>query len=564
MRELISNILQNAIKEEFNIDLEKEKIISLLESPPSTDMGDLAFPCFILAKEVKGNPSDIALKLREAIGSEPATEFDDIQTAGPYVNFFVNRKAFALDLISKVKKQGDKFGSSNIGNKKTIVLDMSSPNIAKPFGIGHLRSTIIGNSISNIANFSGYKTVKINYLGDWGTQFGKLIVGFTKWGNQEELKKDPINHLLKLYVKANDKKYEQDARDEFKKLEQGDKTNLELWKTFRELSLTEFNKIYEFFNIKFDIMSGESFYNNKMQPIIEELKQKKLLKESEGAQIVDLKKYNLGVCLIQKSDGTSLYATRDITAAIERYNKYKFDQMIYEVGSEQHFQFQQFFKVLELMGYEWAKNCVHVEHGLYLDENGKKFATRKGKTIFMEDIIKETLELAKKEIKSREPKISNKELESRAKKVAIASIFYGDLKNNRKNDMVFDISKFVSFEGNTGPYLLYSYARASSILNKIKKQPRAKALKELDEKEYNLINKVRQFPEIVTKSYLQLNPSLIANYSYELAQIFNEFYQQCPVIGSENEKFRIDLVDAFRQTLKNSLGLLGIDTLDKM
>jgi len=345
---------------------------------------------------------------------------------------------------------------------------MSSPNIAKPFGIGHLRSTIIGESLSRICYFMGYKTIKVNYLGDWGTQFGKLIVGYKKYGSASKLKKDPINHLLELYVKvSNNPDLEQESRDWFRKLESGDKEALKLWKLFRKLSLEDFSRIYALLNVKFDVISGESLYNNKMDSTIKELESKNLLKESEGAKVVDLEKYGLGICLIKKSDGATLYATRDLTATLDRYKKYKFERMIYEVGSEQKLHFNQVFKVLELLGHSWEKNCIHVDHGLYLGKDGKKLATRKGTNFFMYDILDETISLAKKEIAKRE-KLSNSELDKRAKQIALAAIIYGDLKNYRTNDITFDIDRFLEFEGNTGPYLLYTYARARSILRKAK------------------------------------------------------------------------------------------------
>ncbi|MBA7677602.1 Arginine--tRNA ligase [subsurface metagenome] len=315
--------------------------------------------------------------------------------------------------------------------------------------------------------------------------------------------------------------------------------------------------------MKFDEYSGESDSAKDIKKIIKQLKEKKLLKKSKGALIVNLKKYNLGVCLIQKSDGTTIYAVRDIATAIKRHKKYKFKKMIYEVGQEQKLYFKQLFKVLELMGYGWAKDCVHVDHGFYLDKDGKKFATRKGKTIFMEDIIDKTISLAKKEIKKRFPKISEEELEDRALKIAIAAIFYGDLKNNRLNNIVFDIERFVSFEGDTGPYIQYSYARASSILRKTKNKDKLN-ITGLEPKEFELVKKLSQFPEIVLTSYAHLNPAIIANYSYQLAQIFNEFYHACPVINSEQESFRLALIEAFRQVLKNSLGLLGVKTVKEM
>jgi len=563
MKREISAVLKKALEKE-GIGLSREEIENLIEIPPLIEMGDFAFPCFFLASKLKKNPNEIALKLKEIIGKS-AREIKNIQTSGGYLNFIVDKKMIVVDLIKEVLKEKDKYGSNDLGKGKKILVEYSSPNIAKPFGIGHLRSTIIGNSIANIAEFNGFKTIRMNYPGDWGTQFGKLMLGYKKFGNSAKLKKDPIKHLLEIYVKINKDIYDEESREWFKKLEQGDKTALELWKKFREMSLKDFEKLYSIIGIKFDVYSGESMHNSEMAEIIKELSKKNLLKKSEGAMIVDLKEFGLGVSLIQKTDGASLYITRDLAAAINRYKKYKFDKMIYEVGQEQKHYFNQLFKILELMGYGWAKDCVHVYHGLYLDKDGKKFATRKGKTIFMEDVINKTKNLAEKEIKKRFPKISKKELEKRAQKVAIAAIFYGDLKTNRKNDMIFDIQRFVSFEGNTGPYIQYSYARASSILKKAKKSKSAGLISEMiHPKEIELIKKILQFKDVVLKSNESLNPSLIANYSYELAQIFNEFYHECPVIGNENEIFRLKLVEVFRQVLKNSLGLLGIGVLKEM
>lgn len=556
MKELIAKLISE------NTKTKGAEILSSIEIPPSPEMGDFAFPCFVLAKELKKNPVQIA---QEIAGKIKASEFEKIEAKGPYLNFFVNRVSVADNTLKEIQKEKEHYGSSNIGKDRTFVIDLSAPNIAKPFGIGHLRSTIIGNSISKIAEFSGYNAVKINYLGDWGTQFGKLIVGYKRFGNPKSLKSDPIKHLLELYVKVNGlPELEDEARAEFKKLEDGDKKNLALWKQFRVLSLKEFNKIYELLNIKFDVISGESLYNKKMDAIVDELKQKGLLTQSEGAQIVDLNKYELGACLIKKSDGATLYATRDITAAIDRHKNYKFDRMIYEVGTEQTLHFKQVFKVLELMGYDWAKKCAHVAHGLYLDSDGKKFATRKGKTVFMIDILNETISLAKEEIKKRE-KLSNKEIEERARKIALAAIFYGDLKNYRENSIVFDIDRFVSFEGNTGPYLIYTYARARSILKKAKYNPKTKyKLTKLSDKEKMLVSKLSAFKETVEHALQNLSPNLIANYAYELSQIFNEFYHAEQVIGSESEQFRLVLVDSFSQVLKNALSLLGIETLEKM
>jgi len=564
MKELIIKILQKALKKK-KVELKKEEIDKILETPPSIEMGDYSFPCFFLVKKFKQEPKQIALEIKKKIGNS-TSEFDDIQVSGPYINFFINRKNLAKKVILEVKTKKEKFGKNTIGKARTMIVEFSSPNIAKPFGIGHLRSTIIGNSISNISEFNGFKVIRMNYLGDWGTQFGKLLFGYKKFGNYKTLKSDPIKNFLDIYVKVNkNKKYEKPSREWFRKMENNDKEAISLWKKFRDLSLKEFKKIYSELGIKFDIYSSESLYSKNMDFVIEQLKKKNLLEKSDGAMIVNLEKYGLGVCLIQKSDGTTLYATRDLASTISRYNQFKFNKLIYEVGQEQKLHFAQIFKILELMGYGWAKNCTHIEHGLYFDKDGKKFATRKGKIIFMEDILNETKKLAAKEITKRSPQLPKKEIIKRAGKIAKAAIFYGDLKNNRINNIIFDIKRFVSFEGDTGPYIQYSYARASSILRKVKRKEKQFKINNLEDKEFELVKKLSQFSEVVLNSYANLNPSLIANYSYQLAQIFNEFYHACPVIGSkEKESFRIELVKTFRQVLKNSLYLLGIETIEEM
>ncbi len=566
MKQVVVKLLKKALNK-LKIDLKDEDLEKLIETPPKLDMGDYSFPCFFMAEELKMSPHEIALELRESIGNIPVTDLDDVQVIGGYINFFIARKSLARQVIWDSIQKKKNFGKINIGNRKKIVVEFSSPNIAKPFGIGHLRSTIIGNSIAKICDFVGYKPVKINYLGDWGTQFGKLVYGFEKYVSEDKLMKDPINHLLNIYIKVNkSKRNEKPSREAFKKLEQRDKKSLMLWKIFRNLSVKEFEKVYEIFNIDFDVYEGESDTIKYTKRVVEELKQKKLLKKSKGALIVDLNEYGLGVCLIQKTDGTTLYATRDIAAAIKRYEKYKFEKMIYQVGKEQELHFKQIFKVLELMGYEWAKNCIHSEHGLYLDKDKKKFATRKGKIVFMDEILKKTKSLAAKEIKKRFPKIKKSEMDERALKVAIASIFYGDLKNNKKNNIVFDLKKFTSFEGNTGPYILYSYARAGSILKKAdaKKITSKFSIPDLEEKEFELIKALSQFSNNVLESFTHLNPSFIANYCYQISQKFNEFYQSCPVIKSDSSMFRLALVESFRQILRNALRLLGIEALEEM
>ncbi len=542
--------------------LSKNEVLNLIEVPPNKNLGDYAFPCFQLAKIMKKNPVEIAKDLSQQLKS--IKEIEKIIAVGPYVNFFLNPIVLAENTIKKILKEKNNYGSQKIEKNKKILIEMSSPNIAKPFGIGHLRSTIIGNAVSNICSFMGYKTIKINYLGDWGTPFGKILLGYEKFGSGKKLKQDPIKYLYELYVRiSSDESLENEARERFKKLEDGDKKAVSLWKKFRALSMKDFNKIYTLLGIKFDIISGESSYNKKIDSIVLELEKNNLLEESEGAKIINLKKDDLGVALIKKSDGATLYITRDIAAALDRHSKYKFTRMFYEVGSEQKLHFKQLFRILELLGYSWAKDCTHIDHGMYLDKDGKKFSTRKGKTVFMEDIINETIDLAKAEIQKRE-KLSGKDLEKRAKAIALAAIIYGDLKNYRSNDIIFDIERFLEFEGNTGPYLLYTYARAKSIIRKAKSQSKNPSIKEINEIEKSLIVKLAGFSEAISSAYNNLAPNLIANYAYELAQIFNEFYHKEKVIGSEKEPFRLAIVEATAQVLKNSLNILAIPQLEKM
>lgn len=557
MKEEISRFISS------NINLPEEDVFKLIEIPPNQSLGDYSFPCFTLSKELKKSPVEIALDLKNQFSKKLPKEIDKVETKGPYLNFFVNKIEFTKGVFKLTNKKD--FGNNKEGKGKTIVIDMSSPNIAKPFGVGHLRSTIIGNSISNIYGVSGYKTVKLNYLGDYGTQFGKVILGYKKFGDPKKLKEKPIEHLYELYIKGNEEQYEEEARIEFKKLEEGDKENKKLWELFKDLSLKEFDEIYELLGIGFDVISGESKYNGKMQEVIKLLEDKKLLKKDQGANIVDLKEFDLGVAIIQKSDGTSLYHTRDLTAAIDRFKKYKADGLIYEVGQEQTLHFRQLFKMLELLGFDFAKNCIHTGHGLYLDTDGKKFATRKGKTIFLKDVIIETIEKAKENLVKRNPeKLSPKELERRARIIALAAIFYGDLKVYLKNDVIFDLDKFLSFEGDTGPYLLYTYARASSILRKAKKTKQKLSINEINEKEFALVKKISEYPSVVEQARKSISPNLVAMYSFDLSKLFNEFYHENVVIGSKEEVFRLELIETFRTVLKKALELLGIETLEEM
>ncbi len=550
MREIIVNLISKEVGEDVS---------NLVEVPPKEEMGDFAFPCFELAKKMSKSPVVIAEDFVGKFRKKLPKGVERVDAKGAYVNFFVDNKILAERVFAEKKRAVKKRGK--------IVIDMSSPNIAKPFGIGHLRSTIIGNSIGKICEANGFEVTKINYLGDWGTQFGKVIFGFKKWGSEVKLKKNSIEHLYELYVRASEEEFEDETREEFRKLESGDSDNVKLWKKFRKLSLEEFDEIYDLLGVKFDVVSGESFYNGKMDGVVEELRKRKLLKKDDGAEIVDLERDGLGVVLIQKSDGTSLYVTRDLAAAIDRKKKYRFNRMIYEVGNEQVLHFKQLFRILDKMGYKWAKDCVHVAHGLYLGGDGKKFATRKGKSVFMRDVLREVIEKARLRLSgvgSRKSEVGKLELDLRARKIALAAIFYGDLKNSRESNMVFDVDRFLSFEGDTGPYLLYSYARAASLLRKRRGRGSWVVGRGFNVSEVRLLKKIDSFRDVVVRAYENLAPNFVANYCFELATLFNEFYHSCPVIGSNEEGFRLKLVKKFKEVLGEGLGLLGIETLESM
>lgn len=555
--------MKSAIVKVLNsLGIHDNESLALIEIPKDKSHGDYAFPCFVLAQKLKKNPVEIARELAERMTLP--VEISHVVPAGPYLNFFLNPKTLAKKTISEINKMKDRYGASKSSKPETIVIEMSSPNIAKPFGIGHLRSTIIGNSIAKIYRFMGHKTVTLNFLGDWGTPFGKIIAAYEAWGDEKRLKKEGVNYLLELYVRANaDREFEERGRECFRKMEEGDKKYLAIWKRFRDLSVKEFERVYRLLGVKFDALSGESAYTKKMDGVVNEMSKKGLLEESEGATIVNLEKYGLGVALIKKSDGATLYITRDIAAALDRQRKYAANRLVYEVGSEQKLHFKQLFKILELLGYKWANACAHVDHGLYLDNDGKKFSTRKGKTVFMEEILNETVSLAAGEVAKR-AKVTKKERDKRASAIARAAIFYGDLKNFRSNDMIFDIDRFVSFEGDTGPYLLYSYARAKSIMRKASKRTFKKEEADISVEEKSLIGELARFPEIVARAAKEYSPNIIAQYSFRLSQSFNEFYHKNQVIGSSEEKSRIEIVRAFAQTLKNALNLLGIDVIEEM
>jgi arginyl-tRNA synthetase len=564
-KELIANELSK------HIGMKPEEILPLLEKPKYANLGDIAFPCFPLAKLQKKNPYDIAMELKEKLELH-SPGIEKIDALGGYINFFLDKKTIILSSVNKILKEKDKYGSQKDKHKK-VIIEFSSPNIAKPMTIGHLRSTIIGNSLSKIYSFIGYKCVNINFLGDYGTQFGKLVVAYRKWGpgSKFDLEKDPINTLLKLYNKFHvesegNPQLEEDARAEFKKLENKDKENLALWKKFRALSLKEFEKFYNILGVKFDLYSGESFYKDSAHQIIADMHKKKIAIESQKALIVQLDKYDLPPLLIRKSDGTSMYSSRDLAAAIARYNTYKFDKMIYVVASEQNTYFRQLFKTLELMGLKWAKDCYHVNFGMiYMDEG--KISSRKGEIIFLEDVLEKIFELSRTLIK--DGKFSEKEKETIAKAVGVSALIYSDLSNDRIKDIKFDWDKVLRLEGDSGPYIQYTYARAKSILQRIKAKPKKISEKDLEfellESEKALVILLNEFPSIVESSAEHFAPHIIADYALKVSDTFNTFYEKCPVLKAEKEKnMRLALTAATAQVLKNSLLLLGMIPLEQM
>ncbi len=545
-------------------------VASAMSKPPSLDVGDIAFPCFSLAKTQKKSPKVIAKEIKkyfEKLVEKPEI-IDKIESVGGYVNFYFDRELFSKQIFKAVCDKADDYGTNKSGKGKKVVIEMSSPNIAKPFGIGHLRSTIIGESLSRIYVANGYKTVKINYLGDWGTHFGKLIYGIKKWGNSSKLKKDPINHLQELYIKTNleiNDEIEAASRDYFRLMEKGDKEILSIWRRIRKHSIKEFNKVYDLLGISFDMVYSESEYNKEGQEIVKKLLKKKIAKESEGSIIVDLKNEGKSVGILRKSDGTTIYLSRDIAAAIDRKKRYKFDEMIYEVGSEQKLHFQQLSSVLSKMGYKWSPQLKHIAHGLYLGKDGKKLSTRQGSSVKIKDIWNYTFDKVTSELKKRQKTPLNKGDLERAKKITLAAIVYGDISNHREKNIKYDLDAIVSMEGDTGPYLLYSYARCKSILRKLNyKRPKNPLIAKPTDKEYKLISKFSEFSEVVLKSRINDDPSIIAKYSMDLAKEFNSFYTQCRVKGSSREEYRAQLIDMYSSVLKNSLNFTGIDTVERM
>lgn len=542
------------------------EIYDCLALPPATEMGDYALPCFKFAKIFRKSPAAIAEELKANV--IPDGVISEVSAVNGYLNFKIDKTQFAKEVLERIFKEKDEYGGSDEGRGRTICIDYSSINIAKPFHIGHLSTTVLGGALYRILNFLGYKAVGINHLGDYGTQFGKLISAYKRWGNKESVEKGGIRALNELYVRFHREaeehpEYDEEARAYFKKIEQGDEECLGLFHWFKELTLKDVQKIYDLLDIRFDSYAGESFYSDKMQPVVDELKEKGLLVESRGAQVVELEEYGMPPCIILKSDGSSLYATRDMAAAIYRKKTYDFYKCLYVVAYQQNLHFKQFFKVLELMGKDWAKDLVHVAYGMVSLEEGT-MSTRKGNVVFLEDVIDKCIEKAYTIIDEKNPELENKR--EVAKKVGVGAVVFGALYNNKIKDIVFSYDKVLSFEGETSVYVQYTCARANSVLEK-GGVPADYEIPKLDTAEFELIKALETFPATVKDAADKYEPSYIARYAVDVSQKFNKFYIDCKILAAEDERtknFRLALTAAALQTLKNAFALLGIGIPEKM
>ena len=559
---IVKTTLENYYKTKY------DKTISIIvEEPKNASLGDISVPMFVVVKAL-GKPMPEVVSEAVGVIKESTDLINDVRPTGPFINIILDKKKVGANILKNAYNLGDKYGSSNIGENKTIVLDYSSPNIAKSFSIGHLRSTMIGNALKLIFKKAGYNTVSINYLGDWGTQFGKMIVAYEKWGNEAQIKADPINELSKLYVRfheeAKDKpELEDEAREAFRKIELGEEKYLKLWKWIREESLKESAQIYDLLKISFDSYNGEAYYNDKMDPVVDELKSKNLLKEDDGAMIVDLGD-DLPPALIKRRDGGSLYITRDLAAVFDRMNTYHFDKALYVVGNEQKLHFTQLKSVLKKMGYDYGDKIEHINFGLYLT-GGQKMSTRKGGVVKLYDVLMDAISQAKSQIEAKNPDLENKD--EIASKVGIGAIVFNDLKNHRTNDVEFNLDQMLKFEGQTGPYLQYTGVRIYSIIDG----------KEIDVNNINedlfelphyfeLIKQISAFNQIVIKATEEYAPSVVAKYLLSLAQSFNTFYAKEKIsvddVKTRNTNMLISAVT--RIVVNEGLRLLGIEYVNKM
>lgn len=563
-----------ALLEEVVSGLTKDELEAMIEVPADSRLGDYAFPCFRLAKTMRKAPAIIAKEIAEELAQKGG--FAKVENVNAYVNLFLDRPSFQKDVLSQVLNERGKYGSSDMGQNQKVIVEFSSPNIAKPFHIGHIRSTVIGNSINKIYSFLGYDVERINHLGDYGTQFGKMIVAYRRWGNREEVEAAPIQALLGYYVKFHeetekDPSLEDEARATFTKLENGAEEEFALWQWFRDESLKEFTKVYKMLGIEFDSYAGESFYSDKMGRVIDELRDKHLLEESDGAHIVDLSAFDLSPALIMKKDGSTLYITRDIAAAIYRKEHYNFHKNIYVVASQQNLHFQQWMQIVELMGYDWARDCIHVPFGLVSLEDGT-MSTRHGRVVFLEEVLNKAIDRTKEII--LEKNVNTDNVEATAKQVGIGAVIFNELSNGRIKDYVFSWDKVLNFDGETGPYVQYTHARAASVLRNAGEgfQPAAGGLDQVDwnflssDSAYELVKSIYSFPAAVREAGLKYEPSIITRLVVDVAQGFNRFYHNEHILVDDPKEkaAKLLLTYAAKQTIQNGLSLLGMEAPERM
>lgn len=542
---------------------------AMIEVPPNPDMGDLSLPCFKLSKTLRKSPQQIAEELAKAFPAHSA--FSRAAAVSGYFNVYFDKRTFAESVLNAVREAGESYGAATVGTGKTIVIDFSSPNIAKPFHVGHLRSTVIGNALYRIHRFLGYDCVGINHLGDWGTQFGKLITAYKLWGDERQVEEGGIEELMRLYVKFHDEaeakpELEDEARAWFVKLERGDAESLELWRWFKDISYKEFNRIYDLLGVEFDSDAGESFYNDKMGVVVEELKEKGLLEEDQGAYLVRLDDYNMAPALILKKDGATLYHTRDIAAALYRHKTYGFDKAIYVTDYAQNLHFQQWFKVIDLMGYEWADRLVHVQFGR-VNLEGVKFSTRKGNVVLLEELLRQAIDKTRDIIESKNPSLENKD--EIARQVGVGAIIFNDLSNNRIKDISFSWKDVLNFEGESGPYVQYTYARARSVLRKAGLSGAeagfdASLLENAEAQQ--VLKELAAFPDKVVQAKEKLEPSVISRHLIDIAQSFNRFYHECPILVDDAalKSARLALVQSMCTVLRVGLGLIGLQAPERI
>ena len=564
-KEIIAKKINNIV------NLDETNIYNNLEIPPKQDMGDYAFPCFVLSKELKKSPQIIAEEIKDKI--ELDENISEIKVVGGYLNFYLNKEYFIKNVLNEMAEKNENYGSSNIGNGKNIVIDYSSPNIAKPFHIGHLRSTVIGNSIYKIYKYLGYNCIGINHIGDWGTQFGKLIEGYKRWGNEYNIEENPIDELTKIYIRINnlckeDESVLEDCRNNFKKLEDGDEYCVNLWKKFKELSLKEFERIYDLLDVHFDSYNGEAFYSDKMQEVVDILERKGLLVESEGAKVVDLSEQGMIPCIIEKSNGSTTYATRDLAAIMYRAREYDFNKAIYLTSYEQILHFKQIFEVAKMLDLDkkYTSNLIHAPFGMVQLKTGK-MSTREGIIVKLEDLLNESITRVKAIIENKNPNLENKE--EIAKQVGIGAVIFNDLYNNRIKDEVFDWDIMLNFNGETGPYMQYIYVRTKSILEKAGYVPK---IEDVDfsllnnDTAYKIIKLIYSFQDTIIQVAEKYEPYIIARYLINLAQSFSTFYNENKILGEEKkvQDTRVYLTYAVGNVLKIGASLLGIKMPDRM